>query len=421
MKIARFGTWIMQPCKRAVFTARRFGTDADALYRAKMQQEVHQGPVVTSIPETASEQQIKETPLKDQAFVKKKLTIKEHLIVIWEHLKHGMIEVYHDGKWLAILLHKNHFDEKMYTLYEMKKRRVIVKDQLKFIPYSFFMVVPLAELGLPFYMALFPNSVPQQFLFENQVGDKVKELTKNQVDGYQNLISYLPKFANVIGMDPLKYFRSLTFIEEKEGKEKDRFFYKASDYEAKIYNFLMKENKLKLMEQIKLENLSSFELEQICKILWIDYIPGTRIANLFYTVLFKSPFLLCKFIQKKRGSKTYNMITDNFICRFNFTFDSGVPSLVKKQILLAQIRFHMKHIRTQDRIAGRSKSELENLSQKDLVEIVQQRGIHGITERGQLIEFLTDHWLPLSLREDVPSDFLIWTSILRFKYSDVLV
>lgn len=44
------------------------------------------------------------------------------------------------------------------------KMRQIKQDFIKFIPFSVFMIVPGAELFLPAWLVIFPNSIPSQFI-----------------------------------------------------------------------------------------------------------------------------------------------------------------------------------------------------------------------------------------------------------------
>jgi LETM1 and EF-hand domain-containing protein 1 len=46
------------------------------------------------------------------------------------------------------------------------KMKQVKTDFLKFIPFSVFMIVPGAELLLPAWLVIFPNSIPSQFLSE---------------------------------------------------------------------------------------------------------------------------------------------------------------------------------------------------------------------------------------------------------------
>lgn len=47
------------------------------------------------------------------------------------------------------------------------KIRQVKSDFIKFIPFSFFMIVPGAELVLPVWLVIFPNSIPSQFLSDD--------------------------------------------------------------------------------------------------------------------------------------------------------------------------------------------------------------------------------------------------------------
>lgn len=71
-------------------------------------------------------------------------------------------------------------------------------------------------------------------MFDSQVGKKTSELVAAQQDSYDKIIPLLPKFANVIGLDPLRFVQSIQDILDKEGRDKDRLFYKVSDFESKI-------------------------------------------------------------------------------------------------------------------------------------------------------------------------------------------
>jgi len=104
------------------------------------------------------------------------------------------------------------------------------------------MTIPFLEAFLPIYMVLFPNSMPTQFMFESQVGKKTSDLVEAQEDAYEKIIPLLPKFANVIGLDPLKFVESIRDMLDREGKEKDRLFYKISDFESKINQFVKQYN-----------------------------------------------------------------------------------------------------------------------------------------------------------------------------------
>jgi LETM1 and EF-hand domain-containing protein 1 len=52
------------------------------------------------------------------------------------------------------------------------------KDYIKFIPFSFFIVVPGAELLLPAWLLIFPSSIPSQFLSAEEKEAKINTMLK---------------------------------------------------------------------------------------------------------------------------------------------------------------------------------------------------------------------------------------------------
>lgn len=52
-------------------------------------------------------------------------------------------------------------------------------DLFKIIPFSFFLVVPMAELFLPLYLLLFPNAMPSQYTFDYVYDQYIQSLEDN--------------------------------------------------------------------------------------------------------------------------------------------------------------------------------------------------------------------------------------------------
>ena len=48
--------------------------------------------------------------------------------------------------------------------WEKAKIRQVKKDVIKFVPFSFFILIPGAEILLPPFLVVFPEAVPSQFL-----------------------------------------------------------------------------------------------------------------------------------------------------------------------------------------------------------------------------------------------------------------
>lgn len=54
------------------------------------------------------------------------------------------------------------YDNESYS--EDIKLKQVKSDFIKFIPFSLFIIIPGAELLLPAWLVVFPNSIPSQFL-----------------------------------------------------------------------------------------------------------------------------------------------------------------------------------------------------------------------------------------------------------------
>lgn len=387
-------------------------------YKAMTQQEIKSGPIIE--PQEMIKPDKQSTPEKDHAFVEKKLTIKQQLKVIWEHMKHSLIDVWKDTKILFGILKKNGVQEVNYSLMELKEKRRITMDLLKFIPYTVFLIVPGAELLLPPYMLLFPNSTPSEFLTSGQKGDIRGELDAIQLEGYNNFVRSIPKFGKLLDIDPIHLYESLSNLQNTEGREKDRQLFNAADFESKVTAFLAKSNKDLLVRRIGLNTLNSQELENLFKMFYRKYVPGYNWVNLAYGIPFKFPAWLLKMIAKQLKHPNPGRFTNNIFYKFSFTLDNGPLSVIKKYLILMQLRHHIKHIRAQDRALARNLKELEEMDQLHLVEYANERAIQ-LEDRDEILNYVKKYWLPLSTRKDISDDLLVWITVLRFQYADIMI
>lgn len=378
-------------------------------------------PLNPPAEKVSEDEKIQKIEKRDQVFTEKKLTAKDHLKVIWHHLKKGLIEVGRDSKVLLAITRKNGYREKAYSLKEMRERRRISNDLLKFIPYSIFLTVPFAELLLPIYLVLFPNSVPTQFLLESQIGKKTSELVEAQEDSYKNMRLALTRFSNVIGLDPIKFVQSMDDLLEREGRDKDRLFYKISDFESKLQTYLEKAIRRDhpMNRSLMLENMSSSELEQVAKLLCLDLIPGCNILNNMIFTFTRLPFIVTNWIRSKRKRAPIDFSRFAFY-RYQLAFDAFPFSVLKKSLLLTQIKLHLKQIKAQDRCLAKDIGQLDDLSTAELASMARQRGI--MLERSDEIkQYLVKNWLPLSVEADLSGDQLVWISFMRFSYCEIMV
>jgi len=73
-----------------------------------------------------------------------------------------------------------HKSPRQRTGYELAEMSRIRSDLLKFVPYSFFLIVPFSGSVLPLYLYLFPNSIPSFFKFDTAKIKRIHLLEKRQ-------------------------------------------------------------------------------------------------------------------------------------------------------------------------------------------------------------------------------------------------
>jgi hypothetical protein len=122
--------------------------------------------------------------------------------VAWVALKHGFHHTVHgfkllgkDGKWAVKTTGKS-FQSK-YELEEYKKHtklRSVRKDFIKFVPFSLFLLIPGGELFLPAWIVIFPNSIPSQFVAEEDRLKKFKQMKDLQENSAEKLLYILPNY-----------------------------------------------------------------------------------------------------------------------------------------------------------------------------------------------------------------------------------
>lgn len=105
---------------------------------------------------------------KTSGFIKRRIKNAEVLLWVWDMIKHGvhvtvhgLSELYYDGKW-ALGTQKRKFNSKYDEVSYSKSRKMqrVRKDYIKFIPFSFFIILPGGEALLPAWLLVFPNSIP---------------------------------------------------------------------------------------------------------------------------------------------------------------------------------------------------------------------------------------------------------------------
>ncbi|KAH8583968.1 LETM1 MRS7 family with a transmembrane region at the N-terminus [Cryptosporidium sp. chipmunk genotype I] len=151
------------------------------------------------------------------------------------------------------------------TFNEKQLVKTTIKDAVKILPFSFFIVVPFAEFGLPFAIKLFPNMLPSTFALKSIKEREENMLCKNKFELLKfhslinNIISDLKKSddSNIIsGVNSLETIQR----ELLKSKELDQ------EELRKVISGPVK-------EKFELENLNIETLQSISRIMGI---PLTR-------------------------------------------------------------------------------------------------------------------------------------------------
>lgn len=91
------------------------------------------------------------------------------------------------------------YDNESYS--EDIKLKQVKSDFIKFIPFSLFIIIPGAELLLPAWLVVFPNSIPSQFLSEEARYKQFKQMTERRTNAAEKLIYVLPKYLYSLEKD----------------------------------------------------------------------------------------------------------------------------------------------------------------------------------------------------------------------------
>ena len=78
----------------------------------------------------------------------------------------------------------------------------VKSDLLKFIPFSLFIIIPGAELLLPAWLVVFPNSIPSQFMSEEARVKQFKIMTERRTIAAEKLLYILPRYLYALEKDP---------------------------------------------------------------------------------------------------------------------------------------------------------------------------------------------------------------------------
>jgi LETM1 and EF-hand domain-containing protein 1 len=239
------------------------------------------------------------------------------------------------------------------SLRESKLLVTTTSDIFKLVPFSLFIIIPFAELALPIFLRLFPNMLPSTFMeksFDSASVARRIRAKRELAEFFQNVIdeknrNELKSVEKSDREDLLEEFKQVMMSNDKKN---DDFGGVAPFPSVKE---IVKFGKL-FEEEFKLENLDLSHLQQICRMLGIE------------------PF----------GFKSHVII---------------------------QLRHYVNSLQAEDR---RIMWEgVDELTDKELEEACQARGMPVSGVPVETLRVQLDHWLQLSSCREVPISLLLWS------------
>uniref|UniRef100_A0A0G4FXR7 Letm1 RBD domain-containing protein n=1 Tax=Chromera velia CCMP2878 TaxID=1169474 RepID=A0A0G4FXR7_9ALVE len=253
------------------------------------------------------------------------------------------------------LLHKKLLGHPL-TLRESKLLVRTMTDCFKIIPFSFFIIVPFAELALPLALRIFPNMLPSTF-FEQSYDD-----------------AYLAKKLRA-KQELAAFFQDMVKEKAKQLSDKSEVGDKAALLESFVAKMVEKD------EDDRVPFLGVKETLQVARHFKEEFKPEKWSLKSLQTI--------CKLL----GIQPY-----------------GLHSHV-----VLQIRHHVLKLKTEDReILWEG---VENLNREELIEANKARAMtfFGISDEDMREQLRI--WLELSSHRDIPPLLLIWSRCMSLTHS----
>ena len=129
-----------------------------------------------------------------------------HLIYEIRKVKMGFVNLKNDVKLALGIQSKNiPLKYQKFNYDEKHKVKQVKIDVIKFIPFSFFILIPGAEILLPPFLMVFPNSVPSQFMTKEKRAEKFIEIKERRIKAAKELKVKIPAFLNKLEKDEQIY------------------------------------------------------------------------------------------------------------------------------------------------------------------------------------------------------------------------
>ena len=324
---------------------------------------------------------------------------QENLVVVYVKEMYHTIKQGGKKSWQDVKLYRRVLKQKsrnisLWTAYELHEIRRIKKEILKLVPFTFFIVVPFAELILPAYILLFPNAYPTHFFTPHQKKEKVKKLEKKQYEAHKVLIDYFKSALIANGVD-------IHDLLEKDVTKLRKLF---------------EENKDFIENQLNLKNMDSETLMHFVNYLNIELITGTHLINELVRYTIHMPRFIMNillFISRSQKRIAWNYWMLNYQIKANF-----LPfEYLKKKLLLFQIEKNIKSLKNQDIAFDQYGFDYgsSEINPDFMLDFGRERGFRIAEEDDiEVEEFVKKNWIPY-VKVPLTNTMYIWHTVLNYK------
>lgn len=349
----------------------------------------------------------KVSPQSFSQFYKTKIEKKPNtwtkLIHILKHLKHSLGEVKNDSKFIVKLRfekgQKNNFSLPELFLYDQA-----VSDIVKFLPYSVFITIPLAEFALPVYLWLFPRSTPTQFLLRSKIGEinskKEKLQEKAQKKMWKHLKLCFPDLIDQLEQKISSYYKDPL---------DQRIVCEIQNLDKYIVNLLIDkyEEEYEVILAPYLNSISG--KEQFLEFYFTDYIRGEFMAER----LINLPVSMTNLVIRK-------VLYNNFkeLSQFKISPKKGIFGFYKKWLLEYQIRRTIQRIDSEDNMIQSRINEIKGIDYESLYTMTKRRGLNLESDKVKR-KYIEEEWI--GKFKDLPFELKHWINVLRYQYNDIII
>lgn len=256
------------------------------------------------------------------------------------------------------------------------------------IPFSFFLIVPGAELLLPFWLSIFPNSLPSQFLSDEDIQKKFTKRKEKQEVAAEKLIRLYPVYFNKLLKEPELDDEDRPALKELSELIRSR---SALPTDLLQYRFLFK----------KYGSFRRFNAKQLVSIShFMSHEPVTGLKTI--NNILRLPLTLVNKLTKKQ-------------IKFELKYDSNwLLSAYAKVFIQRDLELFFTRLREADQLISYELEQLEKFAPEDIKKICFERGINIEQTLAEQIEDLK-LWLSISNLRNVPHSLLLVSRINDFQ------